>query len=123
VIFYYPQLAHVFLYLRNSSSNKWFNFKIPSWNVYTIIPFPTCSSTKYLKLSCSNFVMFWPKGKCLAYSLTNLSSFFIFFLIFFHNPSNAIWSTLTFNYRYPSIRVHTSHRPYGYPPFTLYSWQ
>ncbi len=49
VISYHPQFAHVFLCLNNSSSNKWFEFKIPSWNVYTIIPFPTCSPTRYLR--------------------------------------------------------------------------
>jgi hypothetical protein len=44
-----PQLVHVFLCLNNSSNNKWFNFKISSWTIYTIIPFPTCFSKKYLK--------------------------------------------------------------------------
>jgi hypothetical protein len=28
---------------------KWFNFKIPFWSVHTIIPFPTCSPTRYLR--------------------------------------------------------------------------
>jgi hypothetical protein len=42
--------SHMFFFcLNNSSDNKWFNFKISSWNVYTIILFPTFSSTWYLK--------------------------------------------------------------------------
>jgi len=44
---YHPQSMFVFLYLNNSSSNKWFNFKIPSHNVYAIIPFLACSLTEH----------------------------------------------------------------------------
>jgi len=49
VISYRPQFAHVFFCLNNSLGNKWFNFKIPSRSIYTIIPFPTCSPTGYPK--------------------------------------------------------------------------
>jgi hypothetical protein len=44
-IFYRPQHARVFFPLNNSLGNKWFNFKISSWSVYTIIPFLACFST------------------------------------------------------------------------------
>ncbi len=43
-----PQFMHVFLCLNNSSSNKWFDFKIPSRNVCTIITFLACFLTRYL---------------------------------------------------------------------------
>jgi len=49
VIFYHPQLVCVFLHLNNSSGNKWFNFKIPSRSVYTIIPFPSCFLMGHLR--------------------------------------------------------------------------
>jgi len=45
-----PKPMHVFFHLNNSSNNKWFNFKISSWNICTVIPFPTCFLTKHLKL-------------------------------------------------------------------------
>jgi hypothetical protein len=72
-------------------------------------------------------ILFWPKGKCLVYSLTsfpNLSNF----LSFFHNVLNVTWTTPSLNCRYFSMRVHTSHQPYGYPPFyvafiTISTWE
>jgi hypothetical protein len=48
-MFNHPQLVHVFLHLNNSLDNKWFDFKIPFQNIYTIIPFPTCFVMGYLK--------------------------------------------------------------------------
>jgi hypothetical protein len=73
--------------------------------------------------SCLNFIMFWPKGKCLAYNLTNPPSLSIIFPNFFHNALNVIWTTPSLNCEYPLMCVHTSHRPYGYPPLTMRSWQ
>jgi len=83
VIFYSPKLVYVFLYLNNSSGNKWFDFKIPSRNVYTIIPFLACSSIEYLRPIMFEFYMFWHKGKSLAYSSTSLPSLSIIFSNFF----------------------------------------
>jgi hypothetical protein len=73
--------------------------------------------------SCSNFIMFWPKGRHLAYSSTSFPSFFIIFVKFLHNILYATWTTPSFNCKHFSMCVHTSHRPYGYPPLTLCSWQ
>ncbi len=52
-----------FLHLNNSLGNKWFNFKIPSQSVCTIIPFPTCSSTRYLKPIMPKFHHVLARGK------------------------------------------------------------
>ncbi len=67
--------------------------------------------------------MFWTKGGQLAYNSTSLLSLSIIFPIFFHNTLYAIWTTPSLNCGYPLMRVHTSHWPYGYPLFTLHSWQ
>jgi len=67
--------------------------------------------------------MFWPWGGRLAYSLINLPILLIIFTNFFHNILNAAWITTSFNYKPPSMCVHTSHWFYGYPPFTLCPWQ
>jgi hypothetical protein len=123
VISYRLQLAHVFLHLNNSSGNKWFDFKIPFQNVCTIIPFPTCSLTKYLKPIVLKFYIFWPMDRCLAYNLTNLFKLLINFLGLFHNASNTTLIAPSFNFKYPLMRVHTSHRPYRYPLLMLCSWQ
>ncbi len=56
MIFYCLQFVCVFFLLNNSVGNKWFDFKIPFWNVYIIIPCLT--STRYLKPIMSKF--FWP---------------------------------------------------------------
>jgi hypothetical protein len=55
-------------------------------------------------------------GANAVYNLTIFPSLLISFLSFFHNSS-------TTNCRYLSMCVHTFHQPYGYPPFTLFSWQ
>ncbi len=67
--------------------------------------------------------MFWPKGECLAYSSTNLPKLSIDFSGIFHSASNMTWTTPSLNCKYPSMCVHTSHEPYGYPLLTLCSWQ
>jgi hypothetical protein len=50
-----PNTCVFFFPLNNSSNNEWFTFKIPSKSVCTIIPFPTRSLTKYLKLLVFKF--------------------------------------------------------------------
>jgi hypothetical protein len=64
--------------------------------------------------------MFWPQGRRLAYSLINL---LIIFPMIFHNVPNTTWITTSFDYMYPLMCVHTSHRCYKCPPFTLRSRQ
>ncbi len=59
--------------------------------------------------------MIWFK----AYNLTNFPRFSINFNLL-HNTSNTTWNT---HCRHLLMHVHTSHRPYGYPFFTLCSWQ
>jgi hypothetical protein len=60
---------------------------------------------------------------CLAYNLTNPPNLLIIFLNFFHNTLDAAQTTTSLNCRIPLMCVHTSHRPYRYPFFTLHSWQ
>jgi hypothetical protein len=72
---------------------------------------------------CSNFILFWPRGKCLVYNSTNLSNLLIIFPNFLHNTLYATWITSSFNCKYPLMCVHTLHRPYGYPLLMLSSWQ
>jgi len=67
--------------------------------------------------------MFWPRGECLAYNLTTFPKLLIRFFDFFHSASNMTWIASSFNCKYPLMCVHTSHRPYGYPPLTLCSCQ
>jgi len=47
----------------------------------------------------------------------------IIFPNFFHSTSNMTWITPSFNCKYPSMHVDTSHQPYGHSYFTLCSWQ
>ncbi len=63
VISYHPLLAHVFFCLNNSSNNKWFDFKIPSWSIYTIIPFPACFWIGYLKPIVPKFYHVLAQGR------------------------------------------------------------
>jgi hypothetical protein len=74
-------------------------------------------------LSCLNFIIFWLKGKCLAYNSTSFPYLLIIFPSFFHNTLNTTWTTPSLNCKYPLMRVHTSHQPYGYPFLMLFSWQ
>jgi hypothetical protein len=111
LIFYRPQHEHVSLLLNNSLDNKWFISKIPFWSIYTIIPFLTCSLTKYLKPIMLEFIMFRPWGGCLAYSSTNLPNLLIIFPNFLHNTSNVVWTTTSFNCGLPLMCVHTFHWP------------
>ncbi len=73
--------------------------------------------------SCPNSIMFRPKDKCLAYSSTNLPKLLTSFPRLFHSTLNMTWTAPSLTCRYPLMRVHTSHWPYGYPPFTLCSSQ
>jgi len=69
--------------------------------------------------------MFWCWVKHLSYnsSIFFEASLLIIFLSFLHNVLNMAWTTTSFNCKPPSMCVHTSHRPYKYPPFTLHPWQ
>ncbi len=55
----------------------------------------------------------------IDYSFQPFNYFFWFFSQF---ALNTTWITSYFNCKYFSMCVHTSHRPYGYPPLTLHSW-
>jgi hypothetical protein len=65
--------------------------------------------------------MFWCWVRRLSYNLRSLSKaiLLIIFPSFFHNVSDVAWTTTSFNCMPPSMCLHTSHRPYRYPPFTL----
>jgi len=52
-----------FFYLNNSLHNKWFNFKIPFWNIYTIILFLTCILIGYLKFITFKFYHVLSQGQ------------------------------------------------------------
>ncbi len=51
--------------------------------------------------------MLWHKGRCLAYSLANLTNLFIIFPNFFHNTLNTTWIITSFNYKYLLMCVST----------------
>jgi hypothetical protein len=61
-------------------------------------------------------------GCALGYNLTHLPNLSIIFSIFFHNVLDAAQITTSFNCNPPPpfMCVHTSHRPYKYPPLILY---
>jgi hypothetical protein len=72
---------------------------------------------------CPNFIIFWPKGRHLIYNSISLPNLSIIFPNFLHNTLYMTLTTPSLNYKHPLMCVHTSHRPYGYPPLTLCSWQ
>jgi len=123
VISYRPQLTHVFFHLNNSSGNKWFNFKIPSQNVCTIVSFPTCFSTGYLKPIVLEFYHILAQGQVLDLQLNQFFLALTSFFNLFCSVSNTTWNAPSPNCKYPLMCVHTSHQPYRYPPLTLCSWQ
>ncbi len=88
-----PRPVCVFFHLNNSLGNKWFNFKIPSWSVYTIIPFPTCSPTGYFKPIMLEFYHVLGKGGCLVSKLTNLPNLSIIFPSLFNNILYTTWTS------------------------------
>jgi hypothetical protein len=113
----------VLFHLNNSLTNKCFKFKIPSQNIYTIIPFPTCTSMEYLKPIVLEFyhvlaqrvgtwLIIWP-----IFLTFQLSS-----LIFFNNILYVTWTTPSFNCKYPSMLCTHPINLMGIP-FTLPSWQ
>jgi hypothetical protein len=57
--------------------------------------------------------MFRPYDECLVYNSTNLPNLSIIFPILLHHGLNATWITISFNCKYPSMHVHTSHRCYN----------
>ncbi len=99
MFFYHPKLVRVFFHLNNSLNNKWFNFKIPFWNICTITPFPTCSLMGHLKFIMPEFYYVIAKGMHLASNLTNLPNLLIIFPNFLHNTSYMTWTT-------PSLILH-----------------
>ncbi len=117
-----PPARACLFHLNNSLDNKWFNFEIP-WIVYTIVPFLTCFSMRHLRPLCPNLILFWVRGRHLAYNSTNLLSLLIIFPNFLHNISYVTYIIPSSNRKQTLICVYTSHRPYGYPPFTLCSWR
>ncbi len=104
---------HVFLCSNNPSSNKWLNFKIPSWSVCTIIPFSTCSLTRYVKPIMFKFYHVLAQRQMLGLNLTNFSKLSTSFLCLFHNILNMTWITLSFNCKYHLMQ------PYWYPLHSL----
>jgi hypothetical protein len=46
-----------------------------------------------------------------------------FFRLTFESIKEVGSASPSFNFKYPSMCVHTSHQPYGYSFFTLHSWQ
>jgi hypothetical protein len=52
-------------------------------------------------------------------NLTNLPNLLIIFPILLNNILKVIWIIMSFNCKYPSMCVHTSHRCYMCPFFTL----
>ncbi len=122
MISYRSQLAHVFFHLNNSSGNKWFNFKIPSQNVYTIVSFPTCFPTGYLKPIVLEFYHILAQGRVLDLQLNQfflaLTSFFKFFVMFQiqlgmpHPPIvNILWCVCT--HPINLIGIHLLHCAHG----------
>jgi hypothetical protein len=99
----------------NGSTSK-FHFIVSTLSY----PFQHAFRWDIWSLSCLNFIIFWPKGKCLTYNSTNL---LINFPNFFPNTLNTTWTTPSLNCKYPSMRVRTSHRLYRYPLLMLLSWQ
>jgi hypothetical protein len=67
----------------------------------------------YFGLRVSSWLPIW-----LVFPAFQLSS-----LVFFHNAPYITWIIPSHNFKYPLVCVHTSHQPYGYSFFTLYSWQ
>jgi len=109
--------SHVFFCLNNSLGNKWFDFKIPSWSVYTIDhTFSNMLSDMIFEAHCARILScFRPKvGTWLTTQLIILA-----FQFFFHIISNLIRNSSSFNCRYHLVCVHTSHWPYGYSPFAF----
>ncbi len=105
VIFYHLQHTYAFFLLNNLSNKKWFNFKIPSWSVHTIIPFPTRSPTWYLRPIMLEFyhvlALKWAFGLWLdqfPQPFDNLPQFY---------PQCFTWTTTSFNCKPPSICFHT----------------
>jgi len=69
-----------------------------------------------------NFIMFWPRGERLAYSLTNLPNLLIIFPNFFHSTLYLTWTTPSLNCKCPSMLCTHPIDPM-WIPFTLPSWQ
>jgi hypothetical protein len=98
--------VHVF-HLNNLSNNKWFNFKIPSRSIYTIIPFPTCFLSRHLKSIVSEFYHVLVQGQALGLQFDQSSKPFDY-PNFLHNISYVTWTTPSFYCKHPSMCAHIS---------------
>jgi hypothetical protein len=113
VIFYHPQPVHVFLHLNNSSSNKWFNFKVPSWSIYTIIPFLACSPTRHLKPIMPKFYHVLAQGQAFNLQLDQSSHPFNYIPQFFAQHFVRIFD-------YPILQLQASLDVCAHIPSTLW---
>jgi hypothetical protein len=106
----------VFLHLKNSPSNKWFNFKTPSRSICTIITFLTCSTIGYLKPIMPEFYHVLGQRRTFGLQYDRFSQPFDYLPQFFpqHFIRDLDYSILQL--QASSMCVHTSHWPYGYPP-------
>jgi hypothetical protein len=109
--FLLPQLVCVFFYLKNSSDNKWFNFNISFWSIYTIIPFLTCYLMTYLRPIVLEFTV------SLVFLTFRLSSliFFATFWMWFRLPHLSIVSILWCMCTHPInlMGIHLLHCYHG----------
>ncbi len=83
VIFQHPQPEHVFFHSNNSLDNKWFNFEIPSWIVYTIVPFLACFSMRHLKPIVPKFDLVLGQGQAFGLQFDQSSQPFDYLPQFF----------------------------------------
>ncbi len=113
MIFYHPQPVHVFFHLSNSLGNKWFNFKIPSWNVCTIIPFPSCSPIGHLRPIVPKFYLVLAQGHVLSLQFNQPSQPFDYLPQFFAQH-------FVFNLDYPIPQLQTSLDVCAHIPSTLW---
>ncbi len=105
MIFYCLRHTCAFFLLNNLSNKIWFNFRIPSWSIYTIIPFPTCYPTRYPRPIMLEFyhvlALRWALGLWLDQSPQPFD-----YLCQFYSQC-FIWTTTSFNCKTPSMCFHT----------------
>jgi hypothetical protein len=77
----------------------------------------TCEAHHAWILSC-----FGPRASAWLTSWLVFPPFLLFSPIFY-TTLYTTWITPSLNCKHPLMCVHTSHQPYGYPAFTMCSWQ
>ncbi len=102
-----------FFHLNNSLGNKWFNFKIPFWSIYTIIPFPTCFSMGYLRPIVFEFYHVMAQRQVLGLQFDRSSQPFDYLPQFF--PQHFVHDL-----DYPILQLHGSFDVYPHIPSTLW---